>query len=88
MFLHRLDGYLLPVEDPRGQGGFHIGLFKDFRKVFHLSGTGRGNDRDGNVFANVFHKFNVKTTSCAVLINTVEELSMVSPESLRMLYDG
>ena len=40
MRLHRLNGHLLPVEDPGGQGGLHIGLFKDLGEVFHLSGTG------------------------------------------------
>jgi len=72
MFLNSLDGHLLPVEDTRGQGCFHIGLFKDFTEVFNLSGTGGGNDRDGNVIANMFHQFNVKATIRTILIYTVE----------------
>jgi len=44
MLLHSLNGHFLPVEDTRGQGGLHIGLFKNFTEMFNLSGTGRGND--------------------------------------------
>jgi len=55
--------------------------------VFNLSGSGRGNDRDGYVISEVVDQFNAKTSVGIVLINTVEELSMVSPELLRMLYD-
>jgi hypothetical protein len=29
MLLHRLNGYLLPVEYACGKGGFGLGLFKD-----------------------------------------------------------
>jgi hypothetical protein len=36
------------MKDSRGQGGLHIGLFKDFTEVFNLSSTGGGNDWDGS----------------------------------------
>ena len=44
MFLDRLDGNLLPVEDPCGQCGLNIGLFKDLQEVFNLAGTAGGYD--------------------------------------------
>jgi hypothetical protein len=36
MFLHSLNGHLLPVENARSQSRFHIGLFKNLREVFDL----------------------------------------------------
>ena len=73
MFLHSLDGHLLPVEDTRGQGCFHIGLFKDLREVLNLSGT-RGSDHwDRDVFADVVDQFNVETTVGAILIKQIME---------------
>ena len=60
------------MKDPRGQGGFHVRLLEDFTEVFHLSGTGRGDHRDGNTFANMFDQFNVKTTIRTILINAIE----------------
>ena len=72
MFLHSLNGHLFSVKYTCGQSGFHIGLFKYFTEVFNLSGTGRGNHRDRDVFANMSHEFNVKATISTILINTVE----------------
>jgi hypothetical protein len=72
MLLHGLNGYLLPVKDTCGQSGLHIGLFKDLREVFNLSGTTGGNDRDGDVFADMFYKFNIKTADGTVFVNTVK----------------
>jgi hypothetical protein len=40
--------------------------------VFNLSGTGRGNYRNGDTFTNVFHQFNVKTTISTIFVNTIE----------------
>ena len=73
MLLHSLDGHLLPVEDTRGQGCFHISLFEDFTEVFDLSGTGRGNDWEGDVIADVVDQFNVETTVGAILIKQIME---------------
>ncbi len=48
MFLHRLNRHFFPVKYTCGQGGLHIGLFKDLGEVFNLSGTGGGDHRDGD----------------------------------------
>ena len=45
----------------------HIDLFKDRREVFIPSGTGGGDYWNRDIFANVFHKFNVKTAIAALL---------------------
>jgi hypothetical protein len=66
------NGHLFPMEDPGGQSGHHISLFKDLREVFNLSGTGGSSDWDGNAFAYMLHQFNVKTTVGTVLVNTIE----------------
>ena len=60
MLLNRFDGDFLPVENTRGQGGFHISLSKDFTEVFDLSGTGRGNDRDCDVLPDVVDQLDIK----------------------------
>ena len=72
MLFHGLNCYLFPVEYPGGQCGLHIGLFKNFTEVFNLSGTGGGNYWDGDVFTDMFHKFNVKATVRTVFIDAVE----------------
>jgi len=82
MCLNSLNGHLFSVKDTCSQGSFHIGLFKELGEVFDLSGTGGGNDRDGNVFANIFHKFNVKATIGNVFIDASEELGKASLEIL------
>ena len=61
------------MEDACSQSGFYIGLFEDLREVFNLSGTTGCDYWDGNVFGNVFYKFNIKPAISTVLVNTVEE---------------
>jgi len=72
VLLHHPNGNFLPVEYTRSQAGLNIDLFKDPREVFNLSGTGGGNDRDGDVFTKAFYKFNVKAIIGTILVNTVE----------------
>ena len=72
MLLDGLDGHLLPVKDTRGQGRLHIGFFKDLTKVFNLPGTGLSDYRDGDVFTNMFYKFNVKATIGTIFVYAVE----------------
>ena len=81
MFLHRFNGHLFPVKDTYGQGGLNIGLFKNLWEMLHFSCTAWSDDRDGNTFTDVFYKFNVKAAISTIFVDTVEELSMVSPES-------
>ena len=73
MFLHRLNGHFLPVKYTRGQGRFHIGLFKYLWEVLNLSGTTGGNDRDGHRFTDMFDQLDVKATIGTVLINAVQQ---------------
>ena len=73
MLFHRLNGNFLPVKDSCSQGCFHISLFEDFTEVFDLSGTGRGNDWEGDVIADVVDQFNVETTVGAILIKQIME---------------
>ena len=86
MLFHCLDGHFLPVEDPCGQSGFHIGLFKDLREVFNLSGTRGGDLWDRDAFANVFYKFNVKGTIGTIFVNTVQE-DVLLPRNLKPVFD-
>jgi len=72
VLLNSLNGNFLLVKDTCSQGRFHISLFKHLTEVFDLSDTGRGNDWDGNAFANAFHQFNVKATIGTIFVNTVE----------------
>jgi hypothetical protein len=62
MFLHSLNGHLFSVKDPSSQSSFHIGLFKHLTEVFDLSGTGGGNDRDGDVVPDVVYEPIMKLT--------------------------
>jgi hypothetical protein len=62
VLLHSLNGNFLPVKDPGGQSGFHISLFKHLTEVFNLSGTGGGNDWDGNVVPIVVDQFDARTS--------------------------
>ena len=73
MFLHIFNGHLFPVEYTRRQSRFHISLFKDLREVLHLAGTTGGNDRDGDVVADVVDQLDVKAAVGAVLINAVQQ---------------
>ena len=73
MILHGLDRHFLPVEDTCSQGCLHIGLFKDFWKVFFAACTAGGNHRDGDSFFDMFDKLDVKAAIGAVLINAVQE---------------
>ena len=82
MLLHCLNGHFFPVEYPSRQCGLHISLFKDLREVFYTIGSAGGNHRDGNSFSDMLDQLNIKTAVSTVLINAVEELSMVSPELL------
>ena len=71
MFLHSLNGHLLPVEYTCGQGRLHISPFKDLREMFHLAGTAGGNDRDGDCFTDMLDQLNIKAAVGAVLVNAV-----------------
>jgi hypothetical protein len=72
MFLNCLNRHLLPVEYTCSQGSLYISLLKDLREVLYLSGTTGGYDRDGDIFADVFYKFNIKPAVGTVLINAVQ----------------
>ena len=73
MHFRRLNRHLLSVKDTCSQCSFCFGFLEDLWEVLHLSGTTGGNDRDGDVIADVVDQFNVETTIGAILIKQIME---------------
>jgi hypothetical protein len=58
--------------NPGAKGGFNVCLLEDLGEVFHLAGTGGGDDRYGNAFADMFDQFDIKATVGTIFVDTVE----------------